>query len=234
MTVQHSTHTASAATQQRLPIFDIPHKGVRNALSQLSLLAGQTDYTTPAAVARLYHFGKQVFHVLLHHATDENEVSMRYLEERAPGATTENHDQHDNMEAFQEELEQLLQDMHVQSSEGADVSAMGAVFYQKFSELHSMHLAHMLEEEREIQPLLWQYFTDEELMAQRREIIGKMKPEDLRLMMRFIVPGQNPTERAQLLRGMKAGMPAPAFAFILENIQEVLSPEDFSRLTNSL
>jgi len=233
MTLNHPTRTA-LATMQRLSVFDVPHKGVRHALAQLSLLAGQTDYTTPAAVTRLYRLGKQVFRLLHIHAAHENEVTLKHLESRVPGAGEHNLDDQEALEAFQQELEQQLEEMHVHSSEGADVSATGASFYQKITELHALHLQHMLEEERETQAAMWEYFTDEELLGQRREIIERSKPDELLLMYRFILPAQSHQERVNLLRGIKANAPAPFFTTILSTMQEVLSPEEIDRLVSIL
>ncbi|MFN7116128.1 MAG: hemerythrin domain-containing protein [Saprospiraceae bacterium] len=233
MTIHHSTQTTAVALQ-RLPVFDVPHKGVRNALAQLSLLAGQTDYTTPAAVTRLYRLGKQVFRLLTLHATDENEVTLKHLAERAPGAAEHNLHEHEALEALQHDLEQQLEEMHLHSSEGTDVSEAGARFYQQFSELHALHLQHMLEEERETQPAVWAHFTDEELLGHRKEIIGRNKPEDLLLFFRFILPAQKHQERTNLLRGIQANAPAPFFTALLTTAQEVLPAAEFSQLTNAL
>lgn len=233
MTLQHSTKNVWT-NQHRLPVFDVPHKGVRNALSQLSLLAGQTDYTTPAAVTRLYRLGKQVFRMLALHAADENEVSLKHLESRAPGIATHNLEEHEDLEVLQHELETQLEEMHVHSSDGADVSEQGASFYKKFSVLHAAQLEHMLEEEQETQIAMWQYFTDEELLSQRRETIGRNKPEDLCLMLRFIIPAQNHAERVHLLRGMRASAPASLFTTLLGILQEVLPGEEFARLVRIL
>lgn len=233
MTLNHSTKKVWT-TPPRLPIFDVPHKGVRNALSQLSLLAGQTDYTTPAAVTRLYRLGKQVFRLLTLHAADENEVTLKHLEKRVSGAAEHNLYEHEELETLQHDLEQQLEEMHVHSSDGADVSEQGVSFYQNFTALHALQLEHMLEEERETQVAIWQHFTDEELLSQRREIIDRNKPEDLLLMFRFIIPALNHTERTNVLRRIQANAPAPFFTTAIMTIQDVLPPEDFSRLISML
>lgn len=224
----------SAALTARLPVFDIPHKGVRNALSQLSLLAGQTDYTDPAAVERLYQLGRQVFRLLTLHATDENEVTFHELDQRSTEASQHRREEHEELEELQHRLEQLLESIHRRAGLGEDLTGEGARFYQLFTELHAHHLEHMLEEERDTQPLLWKYFSDEELMGHRRTIIGRNRPEDLLLFFRFIIPGQNPQERAGLLRGVKAGAPAPFFQSILEMLKEVLPAQAYSRLVADL
>lgn len=233
MTLHHSTKNVWT-TKQRLPVFDVPHKGVRNALSQLALLAGQTDYTTPAAVTRLYRLGKQVFRLLALHTSNENEVILKHLDARVPGAAEHNLDDHETLAALQYELEQQLEEMHVHSSEGADVSEQGVSFYQKFTELQAVLLQHMLEEERVTQGMLWQYFTDDELLGYRREIVSRNKAEDLLLMFRFTIPALNHVERTNVLRRIKANAPAPFFTTAMMTIQELLPKEEFTRLVSML
>lgn len=67
--------------------FDVPHKGIRNGLSQLSLLAGKTDYENANEIESLFKLGKEVFTILTTHANDENDVSLKALEERLEGAS---------------------------------------------------------------------------------------------------------------------------------------------------
>jgi len=69
--------------------YDVPHKGLRNALSQLQLLAGKTDYSNQQEVAHLCQLGDDVFKILTVHATDENEVTLAELELRCAHFTDE-------------------------------------------------------------------------------------------------------------------------------------------------
>lgn len=234
MKTNHPMNGTTAAVKERIPVFDLPHKGIRNALSQMSLLAGQTDYTTFASVDRLYRLGKMVFRFLKLHAEDENGIVFKYLDERVPTATEHERDDHERLEALQYTLEQQLENLHILASEGQDVSEQGAYFYQLFSELHGMHLAHMLEEEREVQPQIYAHFSDEEILEQRQEIIGKNKPEDLLIMWRFMLPAFSQATRIGLLKAFKAGMPEPAFAAIMKILKEVLSDSDMKHLESAL
>lgn len=234
MKTNHPMNGATAVAKERIPVFDLPHKGIRNALSQLSLLAGQTDYTTFASVDRLYKLGKMVFRFLTLHALDENEVTFKHLDTRVPGATEHERDDHERLEALQYTLEQQLENLHMLASEGQDVSEQGPRFYQLFSELHGMHLAHMLEEEREVQPQIYAHFSDEEILEQRKEIIGKNKPEDLLIMWRFMLPAFSQSTRTDLLKAFKGGMPEPAFAAIMATLKEVLTEGDMKHLESAL
>jgi len=46
---------------ERLKSLDPPHKGLRNALSKLTLIAGKTDYTSVESVENLKLMEKKFF-----------------------------------------------------------------------------------------------------------------------------------------------------------------------------
>src|SRR5690606_7485510 len=96
--------------------YDIPHKGLRNALSQLQLLAGKTDYSDKEEVKRLYDTGKEVFDLLNSHAADENDYTLAGLEKKLPGASHHDVDDHEKLHVTQDKLGQLLAEIHSKSA----------------------------------------------------------------------------------------------------------------------
>jgi hypothetical protein len=137
----------------RMKTCDVPHKGLRNALSQVSLLAGRTNYSTPQEVQQLFILGSDVFTILNIHAADENEVTLSALESRCPGSSRHDVEDHEQLHFKQSKLEKLLSEIHAESRAGKDVTAHGGDFYLAFSEFHGKYLEHTAEEERVTQPL---------------------------------------------------------------------------------
>ena len=97
---------------KRMKTYDVPHKGLRNALGQLSLLAGKTNYTQQKEIEELYALGKDVFKLLTIHATDEDEVTLRELEIRCPGCSVHDMEDHKVIHLEQEKLETLLETIY--------------------------------------------------------------------------------------------------------------------------
>jgi hypothetical protein len=218
----------------RMKVYDVPHKGLRNALSQLSLAAGNTDYTDLEAIEKLHSLGQLVFTFLNVHANDENSVTLDELEKRLPGASKHDMDDHEKLHVEQHVLEQLLEKIYADAKEGKNVMSDGAEFYLALSEYHSKYLAHTSEEERVTQPQLWEHFTDDELAGMRNKIIGKLPPGTLITMLRFIAPALNPQERIGLLKGFKMAAPPPFFAAVMEVVASVLPATDFEKLQAAL
>jgi hypothetical protein len=219
---------------KRIKPYDVPHKGLRNALSQLSLLAGKTNYSDQLEVGRLYKLGQDVFKILNIHAEDENTVTLTELETRCPGCSQHDFDDHEQLHAVQAKLEALLSNIYNNSKSGQDASEDGAEFYLALSQFHGMYLEHTAEEERVTQPMLLKFFTDEELTQQRGKIMAKNPPQTLLIWFRFVIPAQSHNERVGLLTGFKKMAPLAFFQEGMEVIEQVLIKKEFEDLIQAL
>lgn len=219
---------------KRMKSYDVPHKGLRNALSQLQLLAGKTDYANQNEVEQLYKLGEDVFKILTIHATDENEITLTELEQRCSGCSQHDMEDHEQIHLIQDKLEKLLATIYNNSKEGQDVSEDGEEFYLAFSEFHGTYLQHTAEEERVTQPMLWKYFTDEELASHRGKIMAKNPSQTLLIWFKFVIPSQCHKERVGLLTGFKKMAPEPFFNEGMQVIKQVLTEKEFDELGKAL
>lgn len=211
-----------------------PHKGIRYAFPQLSIKAGNTDYTDRSDVealkAQLEEFGD----LLEEHAHIENEFILKPLEARVPGSAAHDEDDHERLYAQQEDLIAKLNRILEPAISPEEAQRTGYEFYQELSELHAAHLEHMLEEERVTQTLMWQHFTHEEMHGIHQQIIRNIPPAKMLSWMKYLLPALNAAERRELLGGMQAGAPAPFFRQVMAVAEGVLSPTDFGKLEASL
>ncbi len=221
-------------SMKRMKPYDVPHKGLRNALSQLSLLAGKTDYASVQEINSLHHLGVDVFKILTIHAADEDEITLAELEKRCPGCSDHDKEDHKKIHLAQEKLEMLLSKLYNDSRLNEDVTEAGQEFYLALSEFHGIYLEHTAEEERMTQPLLWKHFTDDELAQHRGRIMAKNPPETLLIWFRFVIPAQSHNERIGLLSGFKKMAPADFFAKGMEVIRGVLSDLEYEKLSKDL
>lgn len=218
----------------RIKSYDVPHKGLRNALCQLQSLAGKTDYTDASEVANLHRLGEDVFRILNSHANEENDVLLAELELRCPGASKYDVDDHEKIHAVQSRLEKLLTTIFEQANAGADTTDQGEEFYLALSEFHGVYLEHTAEEERITQPLLWKHFTDEELAGHRGKIMGRTSPETLLTWFRFIIPAMTHKEGVGLLSGFKKVAPPAFYNEGMAVIKKVLTDAEYNKLSEVL
>lgn len=200
----------------RLRGYDIPHKALRNAISQVITRAGNTDYSSLEETTLLAEHASEVFAMLHKHADDENEVVLKELNERVPGAANDNMEDHVRIEANQAKLESAIAYIHASVKDGKDMHEDGHKFYQELSAYYSDYLNHMAEEESEIQQLLWDNFNDDELIQHRIKIMARMQPGQLLTWMKYILPALNQRERIGLLSGFKASAPEAFYNQALE------------------
>lgn len=220
--------------QTRLKTFDIPHKGLRNLLAQVTHLAGTTDFSDLAQVTRLHQLGRDLFFLLSEHAHGENAVLLAALNQRQPGAGAHNEAEHEVIEKQQAELEQLLETLAAGARNGEDVAHLAERFYFDLNRFHSGYLLHMLEEEEETQRLLWKHFTDAELIELSKQIVGSMAPATLLQWFRYSTPYMSHAARLQWLTPVKAAVPPPFFSQIMETLDVVLPAGEVRRLQAAL
>lgn len=219
---------------ERMNPFDVPHKGLRHALSQLSLQAGKINYDDHNAVELLCQLGRDVFHLIAIHADDEDEVTLAELAKRCPGAAEHDHEEHERIHALQEKLVACMEQLHHLSGRNENIRSDAREFYLAFSEFHAVFLQHMAEEERVTLPLLLESFSDEELAAHRGTIMAKHPPEMLFSWFRFVIPAQSTGESAGLLAGFRRMVSADVFAKAMDEIKAHLPENDLLSLQRAL
>ena len=210
---------------KRLKSLDPPHKGLRNALSQLALAAGKTDYQNLKEVQDLKTLGAEVFHILKDHNRTENEFILTPLEQKAPGSTQIYLEDHQEIENWEKELEESLS-----AFDGNQDNDEGHSFYLEFCNFQSAYLEHIDEEDIELEEAMQDNFTDEELMAHQLTIMQQMPFETLLLWFKYIVPARRAEENAQVLRGFKSAAPEPAYSQVISLIQNTISKNEWDKI----
>jgi hemerythrin len=209
----------------RLKSLDPPHKGLRNALSQFSLLSGKTDYSNKESVASLQELGAEVFHLLLDHTQTEDNYILKPLEDKIPGSAEKESAEHLEITAMELNLKKQLD-----AFDGTQDNEAGHEFYLQFTEFHGLYLKHIAEEDHHTEKLMQSNFTDEELIGHQVVIMQNMDFKTLLLWFKYIVPARRLEENRQVLEAFKANAPEEAFVAVQAIIQSVVSPNDFDSL----
>ncbi len=209
----------------RIRSFAAPHKGLRNAMSKFSLSLGYTNLNDPHELLALKQLGRDMFTLLNDHAATENSHTLRHLEERAPGSSQHDMEDHVRLEEIQAGLESRLS-----SFSGIESSDEVHAYYLDFSLFHSIYLEHIHEEETVTEQLLQEHFTDEELTHHRMAIMAKLPFPTLCLWLKYIVPGQGMTESIGMLSGLKQKASAADFQTVMTMIQSEMSNDKFESL----
>ncbi|MEN9883677.1 MAG: hypothetical protein RLZZ420_894 [Bacteroidota bacterium] len=210
---------------KRLKSLDPPHKGLRNALSQFSLMAGKTEFDNMDSVQKLKDLGSEVFHLLHDHTHTEENFILKPLEDRIPGAGASDSADHKILEAMEHALKQKLA-----TFDGTQSDDEGHEFYLKLTEFHSEYLEHIAEEDRVTEVMMQKFFTDEELIGHQVEIMQQMDFKTLLLWFKYIVPARRSSENKQVLTAFKTNAPAEAFEAVKSTIMQVVSQEEWDAM----
>lgn len=210
-------------------IYGFPHKGLRIALSKLSMISGNTDYSNEESLEELKNLTKEIITLLDLHLHSEEDVVLPALEERVPGSSNENIEEHEQLEKAVHDFDEQLKGISVTSSPDE-----GAKFYEAISNFHSKYLSHMAMEEEEMNPIIWQNFTDEELMGWHGKIMSKLTPDQIIMWFKYIVPALNPFERTVIMGGFKMNAPEDFFNAVLDMLKEHIPENDHSQLQEML
>lgn len=209
--------------------FAAPHKGLRNVISKFAFRLGQTDNTDPSALQQLKELGNEMFALLNDHVHTENEYTLRLLEERAPGASVHDREDHEKLDQIQDDLQ-----LQLRSLTGEETSAQIHDFYLTFTLFQSQYLEHTHEEERVTERLLQEHFSDEELIEHRQTIMKKISPDTLLLWLKYVIPAQRIGESVDMLSGLKANAPREYFEKVMEAIRSEMGPPRYEELVNNL
>lgn len=212
-------------SQPRANIYGFPHKGLRIALSQLSMLSGNTDYSNADSLKKLKNLSVELVTLLDLHLHSEEDVVLPALEAKMPGSTSENVEEHEQLEKEVQAFDKQLTDITVDSAPNS-----GAQFYEAVYNFHSKYIAHMAMEESDINPLIWANFTDEEIMAWHGQVMSTLTPDQIMLWFKYIVPALNPFERGMIMGGFKENAPAEFLDKVLDMLKEYMSEKEHLQL----
>ena len=208
---------------------DPPHKGIRNALSQLSLRAGSTAAGDENGVNDLVSLAVDVLDFIDEHAAFEDKYILEPLDERVPGSSVADHAAHQQLEVRVQQLRQQLATLTASPNQ-ADIDT----FYTDISLFQAAYLEHMADEEATTERLMMEHFSDEELIGHQIAIMGETSFESLLRMFRFIAPARRLDENLQVLHAFRANAPEPAFAAVMQTLQAAMPPSQYNSLAIAL
>ena len=208
----------------RLKSLDPPHKGLRNILSQFSLLAGSTNYKSKTEIERLKSLGEDLFLLLKNHTKNEDSFILAPLKEKYLEETTYFENVHSNLDQMELTLKSTLE-----SFDGNQSDEIGHDFYLSFTEFHGEFLKQIANEDRTLEKDMQSAFSDEELVQHQVAIMNDMDFTTLLLWFKYIVPARRIEENAQVLTAFKSAG-NEAFEAVLNVIRPQLSEERYNAI----
>ncbi|MBL7998448.1 MAG: hemerythrin domain-containing protein [Candidatus Kapabacteria bacterium] len=218
----------------RIEVFSTPHRALRYAFGELTTKAGTTDFTNRQDVLDLRLRMHEVFTLVHSHSHHEDDICFAELDARCTNATVYDRNEHTRLHETLDELMARITGIEACVAIGQDETAAGKELYMELCLLHGEMLRHMMEEERDTQPIFWQYMSDDELQAFEHRIMAAMSPDLTMKWLTYILPSHTHNERVMMLAGAQSGMPAEAFNAVLSLAESVLRPEEYANVKAAL
>lgn len=216
--------------RQRAEIFINIHKGLRRGLWGLAAKIGELDWDDASAVGAVGAELENMLLFLREHSANEDEIQFSFLEERAPGVTHAEQEVHRELEYRLDLLEkhwyQLLREQ--------DKAQPGYAFYLEYNKFLSSYLDHMDREERELTEAFYRHCSDSEIDDAFKQIVARTSPQGMGVMLSYVIPAINPSERAQLMSKTQAAASPEVFEKVKSLAQGLLGPGSWRKLSQRL
>jgi len=221
---------------ERFDLYAPIHKALRNYMGAALLQLGRLDLSDASEVRRCSEALLGLVDWLEQHLHIEEHFLHTPLAERCSdallGRLRRDHDEHERAFAL------LRADaMALVTSQHDPLEARRARtrhLYLALSRFVAENFLHMAVEETEGNQLLWQAFSDQELLGIYRSIIESERPEQLRLTIGWLLPAIPPEDRAKLVSGARASMSPALFDQLTQQVREVLTERDYDKLAAAL
>ncbi len=227
MTDVRATHTTVPFDLYR----DI-HKAIRVWLFDVTSTAGRLDPSDRPARAAHATSVRDLVRFLVLHAEHEDAHMQAAIERILPERAAEIAAEHVALEARMVDLVALA-DLAFECGRDDDRAAVHRL-YVDLAAFTAAYLAHQDVEERVVMPALWEALGFEGVLAIHEAIIGNIPPDDMAWSLARMLPAMNVDDRTEMLAGMRASAPPPAYAGVLALAAEVLSPAEHTALVDRL
>jgi hypothetical protein len=217
---------------QRFNIYAGIHKAVRAFLCDTLTCVATLDIEEKQEVAQAMKQVREMLAFCSDHIVHEDRFVHPAMERRQPGSTAgtaEDHLHHARTLASLLAASDALEHGSPEKKPAAwnRLQRELAVFVGE-------SLLHMEIEESANNQVLQTCYSDAELVALHDEILAALTPQEMAVSTRWILIGSSPAEREQLMAGMRADAPPPAFEAMLEIARDSLAPADWNRLAAAL
>ena len=203
------------------------HKGIRQALFDVTMGAGRLDVADVDAVDAYLAAQESLLTLLhLHHHSEDTFVQPLVVE-HAPALAEIIAADHGEVEAGMAVLEERARRLASGSRGGRPAVALN--LYLDLSRFTSAYLAHQLVEETRVMPALRAAFSTDELVGVEMAVRSAVSPAELAMAVSYMLPAMNVEERTEMLAGMSMA-PPEVFAGFRAVAEAALSPADWAQV----
>ena len=231
MSTETSTETTTIE-QVAADLYRDIHKGIRRELFSLVERAGSVDPSIRSGRVDLAEHLDRTVELLVLHAYHEDTHAQPSIEKFLPDLAAEIESDHTRIEGRLVRLQEMGYE-----AINAMSSAQRFAVHRLYIELAAFtgeYLVHQDLEERVVMPALEKAIGPEAVLGIHGAIVSSIPPDQMAQSLALMLPAMNIDDRAELLGGIRAHAPAPAFEGVWGLAGSVLAPPDFTALGNRM
>ncbi len=195
---------------QRFNIFNMIHKALRAMLYDTALTLQQTYFADREDVRIAFEKMNEVIFAFEQHGHHEDHILMPVIEKYDPETIASFENDHVEDKDMGNKLKHL-QNIYNSCSSAEERIITGSAISKSFREYMIFNLEHMQREEIELNELLWNHYSDNELLEINAGIIASIPPQELAMSSQWMMRGINKEEAKRWLISVKES--APDFVF---------------------
>ncbi|HMI77707.1 MAG TPA: hemerythrin domain-containing protein [Ferruginibacter sp.] len=207
----------------RYNIFNMIHKALRAMLYDTALTLQQTYFADTAETAEALEKLNSVIVAFEQHGHHEDSILMPLIEKFQRATIASFEQEHIDDRRMGDDLVHLQNIYHAAQSTQERIIA-GSAITKAYGDYMIFNLQHMQREEVELNKLLWNYFTDNEIKMINAQIVAVVPPEAMAQTTPWFMQAINSEEAINWLTEVKEKAPAPVFASLFE-LTETYLPE---------
>lgn len=208
------------------------HKALRSCMMDTLMRVGRLDVGDAAEMQAVLGQFDALLQLCSSHLQHENEFVHPAIEAREGGRSRRiagEHVEHlAHIDALRDEATAL------RAAEGERRQVLALRLYRHLALFVADNFQHMQLEETVHNASLWAHYRDEELAALHDRLLASVPPVEQLRVLRWMIPALNPAERAELVGGMKAGMPPEALLGLLDQGRPHLDERSWDKLARAI
>ncbi|MBP8138650.1 MAG: hemerythrin domain-containing protein [Alicycliphilus sp.] len=229
---QELTALAQAEAAPRMDMYASIHKALRAYMSDTLIGMGRLDTEDDLELAQACMRVRQLLDFCRSHLQHENGFVHPAMERHAPGsaaAIAQEHAGHEQAIAGLAETTAALL-----TCPRARRAPVAHALYQQLALFVAHNFEHMHVEETVHNAVLWAHYSDADLAAIEGALVASIPPDEMQVVLRWMLPHMAPAERAAMLDGMRSHAPAPVFEGALQIVRPHLSDVEWAKLARAL
>jgi hemerythrin-like domain-containing protein len=212
---------------QRYNSFHLIHKALRAALYETALQLQRTDFSQPEEAEEALNKVKEVIMLFESHAHKEDTFVLPAINEYEPSVVATFEAEHVTDLQLGRNLEDAME--HVENSTTTEQkNTAGNLLNEAFVQFMTFNLHHMAKEEGSINPILWRYYSDDDIKGIGNKISASVPAWLADFFAKWMLRGSNNPEAINWIKAIKQGAPEIVVKTLIQKAEQEL-PEERSR-----